>query len=63
MCWQCRGAPQEDALRMLRAIRFSAQLGYSIETETFNAIKRNAELITKVSTERVRDELTKTSLL
>lgn len=50
---------QEDALRMLRAIRFSAQLGYSIETETFNAIKRNAELITKVSTERVRDELTK----
>lgn len=51
---------QEDALRMLRAIRFSAQLGYSIETETLNAIKRNAELITKVSAERIRDELTKT---
>lgn len=50
---------KEDALRMLRAIRFSAQLGYSIETETFNAIKRNADLIKNISAERIRDELTK----
>ena len=50
---------KEDALRMLRAIRFSAQLGYSIETETFNAIKRNAGLIKNISAERIRDELTK----
>lgn len=50
---------QEDALRMLRAIRLSAQLGYSIEENTLHAIKRNSALITNISAERIRDELTK----
>lgn len=50
---------KEDALRMLRAIRFSAQLGYSIEKDTFNAIKINADLIQNISAERIKDELTK----
>lgn len=50
---------QEDGLRMLRAIRFSAQLNYSINTDTLEAIKRNVALIKQVSIERIRDELTK----
>lgn len=60
---RCVGDPntrfQEDALRMLRAIRFSAQLGFSIEDNTFKAIQANASLIQNISKERVRDELTK----
>jgi tRNA nucleotidyltransferase (CCA-adding enzyme) len=60
---RCVGDPdtrfQEDALRMLRAIRFSAQLGFSIEDKTFKAIKDNAALIQNISKERIRDELTK----
>ncbi len=48
---------QEDALRLIRAIRFSAQLGFLIEEKTFQAIKKNAALIKKVSRERLRDEL------
>jgi tRNA nucleotidyltransferase (CCA-adding enzyme) len=49
----------EDALRMMRALRFSAQLGdgFSIETATLEAISRNAHLILNVSWERIRDEL------
>ncbi len=50
---------QEDALRMLRAIRFSVQLGFDIETKTFNAISDHAELIKHVSWERIRDEFMK----
>ncbi len=50
----------EDALRMMRAIRFSAQLGFDIEASTYQAIKENAALITHVSEERVFVELTKT---
>lgn len=50
---------EEDALRMLRAIRFAAQLGFSIETKTFEAIKECAHLIQYISHERIRDELTK----
>ncbi len=50
---------QEDALRMLRAVRFSAQLGFDIETKTFQAIRNNSEGIRQISCERVRDELTK----
>ena len=50
---------EEDALRMLRALRFSAQLNFSIAKETYEAIKQNAMLIQKVSKERIRDELTK----
>lgn len=49
----------EDALRMLRAIRFSAQLNSTIETNTFKAIQKLAENIVKISSERIRDELVK----
>jgi poly(A) polymerase len=51
---------QEDHLRMLRAVRFAVQLGFEIEPATFAAVKANAEKITRVSAERIRDELTKT---
>jgi poly(A) polymerase len=49
----------EDKLRMLRAVRFAARFGYTIEPETFAAIKTLARGIHQVSRERVRDELTK----
>lgn len=49
----------EDALRMLRAIRFSVQLNYSISDETFTAIVANHKLLSHVSAERIRDELFK----
>jgi tRNA nucleotidyltransferase (CCA-adding enzyme) len=49
----------EDALRLLRAIRFSAELGFTIDFETQNSIIKNAELIKNISAERVRDELSK----
>lgn len=51
---------REDALRMLRAIRFSVQLDFDIDETTKNALKENAELIKKISAERIREELTKT---
>ncbi len=47
----------EDALRILRAIRFTSQLGFEIEEKTWESLKRNAELITKISGERIRDEI------
>lgn len=50
---------KEDALRMLRAIRFSAQLDFTIETNTLTAIKNNCDLIKNISVERIRDELCK----
>ena len=50
---------EEDALRMLRAIRFAAQLGFTLDADTFNAIKEKASTIQFVSRERIRDELTK----
>jgi putative nucleotidyltransferase with HDIG domain len=50
---------REDHLRMLRAIRFAARLGFSIEDETFAAIRRAAPCITRISPERIRDELVK----
>lgn len=63
---RCVGEPdkrfQEDALRMLRALRFSAQLGFTIEEETFAAIGRNAALCRQLSRERVRTEAEKTLL-
>jgi len=50
---------KEDALRMLRAIRFSAQLDFDIEPNTLKAIIDNKDLINNISKERIRDELCK----
>jgi len=50
---------KEDALRMMRAVRFSAQLGFTIADDVIAAIKKNAFLIMSVSQERIHDELTK----
>lgn len=49
----------EDALRILRAVRFSAQLDFSIEEETLAAVKQKAENLKNISAERIRVELTK----
>jgi poly(A) polymerase len=49
----------EDKLRLLRAVRFAARFGYTIEPLTFAALKELAPQITQVSAERIRDELTK----
>ena len=57
------GAPAErfaeDHLRLLRAVRFAAQLGFEIERDTFAALLANAPKITSISAERIRDELIK----
>ena len=57
------GAPEErfaeDHLRLLRAVRFAAQLGFEIEPQTFAAVKSLAPKIKLISAERVRDELIK----
>ena len=50
---------EEDALRMLRAIRFAAQLNFTIQRDTYSAIKKVAPKLSAVSKERIRDELTK----
>jgi poly(A) polymerase len=50
---------EEDNLRMLRAVRFAARLGFQIDPATAAAIRRLASKINAVSRERVRDELTK----
>lgn len=50
---------KEDALRILRAIRFATTLSFEIDPKTFAAIVKNAGLITKISGERIRDELFK----
>ncbi len=50
---------QEDALRLLRAIRFACQLNFEIEEKTLMAIKRNKKLIAHISKERIREELNK----
>ena len=54
---ECRFA--EDKLRMLRAIRFASRLGFTIEPQTFAAIRKQAAAIHQVSCERTRHELTK----
>ena len=61
---RCVGSParrfNEDALRMLRAVRFSAQLDFTVEAGALNSIRVNSRLIRNISSERIRDELTKT---
>lgn len=58
------GDPQkrfaEDALRMMRAVRLSAELGFAIETETAHAIFENADNLSRISKERIRDEFIRT---
>ena len=49
----------EDALRMLRAVRFAVQLNFSISHETSESILKNSEFIKKISAERIRDEFEK----
>ena len=60
---RCVGEPErrfdEDALRMLRALRFAARLGFSIEIFTMEAIREKAPLCASLAPERVREELGK----
>lgn len=49
----------EDALRLLRAVRFAAQLGFTIEEKTSTAILAHSNLLTSISAERIRDEFLK----
>lgn len=60
---RCVGDPRErfheDALRMLRAVRFSAQLGFSLEERTKQAISQLAFMLHKISAERIQTELVK----
>ncbi len=60
---RCVGQPEErfneDALRMMRAVRLATQLGFVIEEKTFQAIKKNSQNLAYVSLERIRDELLK----
>lgn len=60
---RCVGEPderfEEDALRIMRAVRFSAQLGFTIEERTKEAIRGHADRLRQVSAERIQVELTK----
>ena len=60
---RCVGVPRErfgeDALRMLRALRFSATLGFEVEKDTFDAIKELSHTLEKISAERIYTELIK----
>lgn len=62
-CIRCVGEPEkrfsEDALRMLRGIRFAGQLDFTIEERTLQAIQKQSASIGKVSVERIRTEITK----
>lgn len=62
-CIRCVGDPaerfEEDALRMLRGIRFAGQLGFEVEAGTFHAMTVKAPTLVHVSAERIRTELTK----
>lgn len=49
----------EDSLRMMRAVRFHAELGYSIEKKTFEAVKKYSADLKHVALERIKDELAK----
>ncbi len=61
---RCVGDPKErfgeDALRMMRAVRFAAALGFEIEEKTWLAIKELAGDLSKISGERIREEMVKT---
>ncbi len=50
---------KEDALRMLRVVRFSVELSFTVSHETTESIVKNADLIKKISVERIRDEFIK----
>jgi poly(A) polymerase/tRNA nucleotidyltransferase (CCA-adding enzyme) len=50
---------REDALRLMRAVRFHSQLGFEIEAATFTALQEEASLLGHVALDRIRDELTK----
>lgn len=60
---RCVGNPherfEEDALRMMRAVRFAAQLEFKLDGNTLLAIEKNAEKIQNVSTERIKEEINK----
>lgn len=60
---RCVGEPElrfeEDALRMFRALRFAARLGFTIDIDTYSAIAAKAPLAASLAAERVRDELEK----
>jgi putative nucleotidyltransferase with HDIG domain len=60
---RCIGSPEErfkeDALRLLRAIRFSARFQFSIEEKTWKAMNENSRLIQSISMDRIREELIK----
>lgn len=60
---RCVGDPErrfsEDALRIMRALRFSATLGFSIEKETARCIHSQKDLLKNIAAERIRDEFTK----
>lgn len=60
---RCVGDPDrrltEDALRILRCLRFSAQLSFAIDTDTEAALRRHKDLLRQIAMERVREELTK----
>ncbi len=49
----------EDALRLMRAIRFAAELGFSVDAATSTSIKKNADSIKAIAEERIRDEFSK----
>ena len=65
-CIRCVGSPElrfeEDALRMFRALRFSARLDFTIEEATLAAIGKKAHLASALAAERIRDEVEKTLL-
>ena len=60
---RCVGQPgrrfQEDGLRVMRALRFAAVLGYAVEEETARAVVDNQAMLDRVAAERIRDELCK----
>ncbi len=50
---------QEDALRLMRAVRLASEFGFEIEPETQKALKKNSSLLMQIAKERIRDELIK----